>query len=52
MASAVERIARSLLRIAENGVIKFFCLDARALDRLFSGNRTEFLRRKVFQFAE
>src|SRR5207253_4245250 len=51
MTGTVQCVAGSLLRIAENGVIEFFRLDARALDRLLGGNRAEFLRRKVFQLA-
>jgi len=38
MASAVERIAGSLLRIAENGVVEFRGLDSGALDRALSRN--------------
>src|SRR5947207_6191390 len=51
MPRAIQRVAGGLLRISEDGVIKLFGFNARALDCLFGSNRAEFLRSEVLQLA-
>ena len=51
MPRSIERVARGLLRVAEDDVIEVFGLDSRALNRCRRRDRTEFLRRIVFDFS-
>src|SRR5882724_1719303 len=51
MAGTVERIAGGLLRIAENRVIEFRGVEARALYRALGRNGAQFLGGKILKFA-
>src|SRR4029077_11180119 len=51
MTRAIERIARGLLRVAENRVVKFFGIDPGTPDRFLAGHGGQVHGGKVAQFA-
>ncbi len=48
---SVESVSRSLLRVAEDGVVEVFGIDSGAFDGAFGGDCAQFLGGEVFQFA-
>ena len=51
MARAIESVARSLLRIAKNGMIEFFRIQPSAIHGTLARYGAEFLSREIFQLA-
>jgi hypothetical protein len=49
MPRTIERITRSLLRVAKHRVIEFLGIDSRPLNRALGRNRSQFLRGKILQ---
>ena len=49
VARPIDRVARSLLRVAEHDVIEVLRIDPRALDRRLGRHRAQFLRRIIFE---
>jgi hypothetical protein len=45
----IQRITRSLLRVAKHHVIEFLGIDPRPLDRALGRNRAQLLRGKILQ---
>jgi hypothetical protein len=49
--SAVQCIARSLLSVAKDNVVKFFRFNSRTIDGAFRRDRTQLLCCEIFQLA-